>query len=67
MKNVLVIGAGRGQVPVMNLCHKYGCNVICVTPNGNYPGIKIADNVFFEDVKNYNQRIQEELKLYYLH
>ncbi len=58
MKNVLVIGGGRGQVPVMNLCHQYGCNVICVTPNGNYPGIKIADNVFFEDVKNYKSILE---------
>lgn len=52
MDTVLVIGAGRGQIPIMNLCHKYGFKVCAVSPKGNYPGINIADEVLFEDVKN---------------
>lgn len=52
MKKVLVIGGGRGQIPIINLCHKYGWHVTVVSPKGNYPGISIADDVFFEDVKN---------------
>lgn len=52
MSRVLVIGAGRGQVPIIELCHKYGWEVLVVSPNGNYPGIEIADDVLFEDVKN---------------
>ena len=52
MKKALVVGGGRGQIPVINLCHKYGWYVTVVSPKGNYPGISIADDVLFEDVKN---------------
>lgn len=47
-----MIGAGRGQIPVIDLCHKYGRYVIVVSPNGNYPGLQVADEVIYEDVKN---------------
>ena len=53
MPNVLVLGCGRGQIPVMNLCHKYGWRVIGVSPKGNYPGFDKADSVIFADVRNY--------------
>lgn len=52
MKKVLVIGAGRGQVPIIDLLHKYGAYVCVVSPEGNYPGLRIADEVFYEDVKS---------------
>lgn len=51
-KNALIIGAGRSQVPIIDLCHQYGYKVICVSPKGNYPGLDIADDVLYEDVKN---------------
>lgn len=54
MKSVLVIGAGRGQIPVMKLCHEYGYYVYTVSPKGFYPGFKVADNAFFEDVRNFD-------------
>ena len=53
MPNVLVLGCGRGQIPVMDLCHKYGWKVIGVSPKGNYPGFDKADSVVFADVRNY--------------
>lgn len=49
---VIVLGAGRGQIPVMELCHQYGYSVIAVSPKGNYPGFQVADISLFEDVKN---------------
>ena len=58
MKNVLVIGAGRGQVPVINLCHTYGCNVYTVSPKGNYPGLEIADGICEADVRDYDKKKQ---------
>ena len=50
MKKVMVLGAGRGQIPIMNLCHKYGWLVLAVSPMGNYPGLKIADKIYYENV-----------------
>lgn len=55
MKNVLVIGAGRGQIPVINLCHNYGCYVYVVSPKGEYPGFDIADDCLYTDVRNYDE------------
>lgn len=51
-KYVIVLGAGRGQIPIMELCRKYGYKVIAVSPKGDYPGFKVADISLFEDVKN---------------
>lgn len=53
MNNVMVLGAGRGQIPIMNLCHKYGWNVIAISPKGDYPGLEIADEVSYINVKDY--------------
>ena len=55
MKKVMILGAGRGQIPIMNLCKGYGWFVIAVSPEGDYPGIKIADKVIYENVKDYEK------------
>ena len=47
----MLLGAGRGQIPILNICHKYGWKVLAVTPRGDYPAIELADNVEFCDVK----------------
>ena len=52
MKKVMILGAGRGQIPLMDLCHKYGAYVIAVSPKGNYPGFNFCDEALYEDVKN---------------
>lgn len=52
MKKVMILGAGRGQIPIIELCHKYGWYVIAVTPEGNYPGIQVADKICYIDVKD---------------
>lgn len=52
MKKVMVIGAGRGQIPVMELCRSYGWKVVVVSPKGDYPGFQYADEVVYEDVRN---------------
>ncbi len=48
----LILGAGRGQVPIMNLCHKYGWRVCAVSPEGNYPGLAVADKVCYANVRD---------------
>ena len=58
MKKVMVVGAGRGQIPVMDLCHKYGCKVIAVSPKGNYPGLNVADEICYQDVKDKEQVLE---------
>ena len=48
----LILGAGRGQIPIIDLCHDYGVEVLAVTPQGNWPAIPIADKVYYSDVKD---------------
>ncbi len=48
---ILVVGAGSGQVPLMNWSHDHGYAVIAVSPQGDYPGLKIADFVVEEDIR----------------
>ncbi|MBP9989029.1 MAG: ATP-grasp domain-containing protein [Ruminococcus sp.] len=52
MKKIMVLGAGRGQIPIIELAKKYDCEVVAVSPEGNYPGLKIADKVIYENVKD---------------
>lgn len=49
---VMVIGAGRGQVPLIELYQKYGCYVIAVSIEGNYPGFAVCDEPFYADIKD---------------
>ena len=57
MKNVLIIGAGRGQVPIIKICQKYGYDVHVVSPYGNYPGLRIANHVCDTDIREYDRVI----------
>lgn len=65
MKRVMVLGAGRGQIPIINICHKFGWEVIVVSPEGNYPGFSVAEKKIYEDVRNKESLLQKakELKI----
>ena len=54
MKTVVILGAGRGQMPIYDICKRIGCRVVFVTPKGNYPGINKA-KVCFADVRDYDK------------
>ena len=49
MKKILVLGAGIYQVPLIHKAKELGCYVIVCTIPGNYPGISLADEVYYED------------------
>lgn len=51
-EKVMVIGASIGQLPLIELCQRYGYYVIAVSPRGNYIGLSVADEVLYEDVRN---------------
>lgn len=60
-KFVLVLGAGRAQVPLMNYARTLGYGVIAVSPAGSYDGRSAADKVIDCDVSDYS-RIYELVK-----
>lgn len=49
---VMVLGAGVGQVPLIDYLHKLGKYVIVVSPGGNYPGFALADDILYEDIRD---------------
>lgn len=52
VSKVLVIGAGIGQVHIVQLAKAKGLYTIVVSPMGNYPAIPIADELFECDIYN---------------
>lgn len=49
---VMILGAGRGQMPLYEICKSLDCEVVFVTPEGDYPGIGKA-KVRYANVMDY--------------
>ena len=49
-KKILIIGAGIGQINIVQLAHNKGCHVTVVSIRGDYPCIPLADNFFECDI-----------------
>ncbi len=49
-KTLLVIGAGIGQVPLLERAKARGLHTIVVSKPGNYPGFALADETCFLDI-----------------
>lgn len=52
MKNVMILGAAAGQMPFIKICKEKGYRVIAVSPEGDYPGFDIADEVVYADTSD---------------
>lgn len=57
-KKVMVVGAGSGQVPIINCCKRHGLFTIVISPYGPYPGIDIADRHIDEDIYNVEELVE---------
>lgn len=51
-KRILVLGAGRGQIGLINAAHELGYEAIAASIDGDYPGFKIADEKCIVDISN---------------
>lgn len=51
-QKLLIIGAGIGQVPLIEKAHARGVHVTVVSPAGAYPGLKMADEICGLDIYN---------------
>ena len=49
-EKILVIGAGIGQIPIINKAKEKGIHVTVATLPGKQPGIEIANDVIFADI-----------------
>lgn len=57
-KKVMILGAGEGQLPFINICRKKGYYVIVVSIPGQYPGFKIADKSYYIDTRDKDAILQ---------
>lgn len=48
----MILGAGEGQLPIIKRAKQAGWRTIVVSPQGDYPGFKIADASFYYDLSN---------------
>ena len=52
MKKILIVGVGVGQVPFLEICKSKGYKIIAVSIPGNYPGFKLADKIYYVDIRD---------------
>lgn len=58
MKKIMILGAGAGQIPFINICKKRGAYVIVISPRGKYPGIEAADRHYACDTRDKEQILE---------
>lgn len=46
-KRILILGAGEGQIPLVHRAKEAGWHTIVVSPNGDYPGFSLADEIAY--------------------
>lgn len=51
-KKIMIIGAGVGQVPFLEICRAKGYEIIIVSIPGDYPGFKFADKIYYVDIRD---------------
>lgn len=49
-KRVLILGGGQAQIELIKTAKSIGLYVIVVGTEGNYPGYKLADKVYYADI-----------------
>lgn len=62
-KKVMILGAASGQIPFMRICKKKGYYVISVSPEGDYPGFEIADEVIYANTADKDTILEYAVKL----
>lgn len=51
----MILGAGLGQQPLLQICRKYGFKIIVIAPQrANSPCFELADKFYYGDVKDKN-------------
>lgn len=51
-EKILILGAGINQMPIIKTAKQLGYHVTAVSVKGDYPGFRVADEVYYEDIFN---------------
>ena len=52
MRNIMVLGAGTLQIPLIHQVKKCGYNTVVVSPRKSEPGFKYADHSVYVDLRD---------------
>ena len=58
MANILVLGAGVYQVPLIECIHRMGHRAIVASIPGNYPGFALADSIAYVDTRDKDRLLE---------
>ncbi len=62
MEKLLIIGAGIGQIPLLEKAKKRNIHVTVATIPGQYPCIEMADDIIYKDIYDRNGIVSEAVK-----
>lgn len=62
-KKLMILGAGRGQVGLIQTAKKLGYTTVVTSIAGNYPGFAYADEICHADISNPQQVSQAAMRL----
>lgn len=62
VQKLLIIGAGIGQVPLLQKAKARGIHVTVVSIPGNYPCFELADDIIYMDIYNRDGIVEEARK-----
>ena len=63
MKTIMILGANDGQLPLIKICKRKGYKTVVVSPKGDYPGFKLADQSIYLDTRDKEEILKEAIKL----
>ena len=58
MKKIMILGAGNHQLHLIEQAKKMGFYTIVISPDGDYPGLAVADKVYYLDVKEQDEIVK---------
>lgn len=58
MKKIMILGAGVYQTPLITTAKRMGIYTIAVSIPGNYPGLHIADKVYYENTTDWEKVLE---------
>ncbi len=62
MKKLLILGAGNYQLPLILKAKEMGVYTIAISPDGDYPGLKAADKVYYQDARDEKKALEVAIK-----
>ena len=63
MKTIMILGANDGQLPLIKICKRKEYKTVVVSPKGDYPGFKLADQSIYLDTRDKEEILKEAIRL----